>query len=143
MPRKPGRPRKAAPVKKGKSTWRPAAMLDVNNKPKGYRLRWCDKDPMNIQKKEAEGWIHATSINGFKTEHEHPGKTGDGMPLTSVTEYRDMTLMAMPEEIAQARDEYIREQTERQTVELKEDLKGSLRNPNGPSAETYGKIVIE
>lgn len=135
MPR--GRP------KKGKKTWRPAAMLNVNNAPDGYRLRWVSKDPMNLQKKQAEGWIPANSIEGFNVEHEQPGKVGDGSPLTSVVEYRDMVLYAMDEETAKARDEYVREKTLQQTVGLKEGLEKDLQKTGGTPAETYGKIVIE
>lgn len=132
--RKVGRP------KKGKPTWKPAAMLDVPEKVPGFRLRWCDKDALNLQRKKAEGWIMANEINGIHAEHDHPEKTGDGHSMTSVTEYRDLVLMALPEDLGKARDKYFNEKTEQQTRGLKRDLEEEM---SGGSAEVHGKIVIE
>lgn len=128
-------------IKKGKPTWKPAAMLDVTSPVKGFRTRWCSNDPLNIQRKKAEGWVMATEVNGIDTEHEHPEKTGDGHSLTSVTEYRDLVLMALPEELGKARDEYFNEKTEQQTRGLKRDLEEEVES--GGAAQVHGKIVIE
>jgi hypothetical protein len=131
------------PRKKGKPTWKPAAMLDVVDKKKGFRMRWASNDPLNLQRKKAEGWVMANKETGIDAEHEHPEKTGDGHSMTSVTEYRDLVLMALPEELGKARDEYIEERTELQTMNLKRNLEDDLKNKKGKSADTYGKIVIE
>lgn len=133
-------PRKA--VKKGKPSWKPAAMLTVTKPIDGHRTRWVSKDPQNILRKQAEGWVYANEIYGIKREHEHPEKVEDGHSLTSTTEYRDMVLMALPEELAEARDEYFQEKTEQQTRGLKRNLEEDMRNGEN-TATIHGKIVIE
>lgn len=135
-----GRPPKTE--KKGKPSWRPASMLDVPDKMPGFRPRWCSNDPLNLQRKKAEGWIPATEINGIRMTHDHPDKMGDGHPLTSVTEYRDMILMALPEDLAEARDEYFQQKTDAQTGSLKINAEEEAAK-TGPDARVHGKIVIE
>ena len=135
--KKPGRPKK-----KGKKTWAPAAMLGVVDRKPGFRHRWVNKDPMNLQRKQAEGWIMADSTTG--SEHEHPGQVEDGKPLTSITEYRELVLMAVPEDIAKSRDDYFREKTEKQTAGLKKSLQSDIDATGVSGTEaTYGKVVIE
>ncbi len=128
--------------KKGKPTWKPAAMLDVAEKVPGYRLRWADNDALNLQRKKSEGWVFASTISGVNAEHEHPEKTGDGHSMTSVTEYRDLVLMALPEDLAEARDAYFTEKTDLQTVSLKREAEKAASEV-GPAASIHGKIVIE
>lgn len=138
---------KRGPKKKGNSTWKPAQKLEVRNKKKGFRYRWCDKDPANIQKKLAEGWVVATKDSGTKADHVVPGVTGDGKAPTSVTEYRESVLMVLPEEVAQARDRFFQEQTDKQTTGLKDrlqaDLDQSADTEGGFRTRAHGKLVIE
>lgn len=135
---------RAKVAKKGRPSWNPAAMLDVVNPTPGFRHRWVDKDPANVQKKIAEGWVMANEINGHTAEHEHPDKMGDGAPLTSAKEYRELVLMAIPEETAQARDEFYREKTEQQTAGLKRNLQQDIDETGVSGVEaTFGKIVID
>lgn len=134
-------PRGIPNVKKGKPTWKPAAMLDIPDRMPGYRLKWCNNDRMNIQRLRAEGWETASSIHGLNVEHDHPEKTGDGHSLTSVTEYRELVLMALPEELGEARDRYFNEKADLQTAGLKRDLEKEVGKEG--AAEVHGKIVIE
>ncbi len=136
---KRGRP----PKKKGRSSWKPASMLTVVDKPEGYRTRWVSKDSLNMQRKKAEGWLMANEINGTEATHEHPDKMGDGRPLTSVKEYRDMVLMVLPEEIAKERDEYFREKTDKQTADLKKNLQDDAEGKGVAGDEAvHGSIII-
>lgn len=137
MPKTLGRP------KKGKPTWKPAAMLDVAEKVPGFRLRWASNDSLNLQRKQSEGWVFATEITGVDAKHDHPEKTGDGHSMTGVTEYRDLVLMALPDDLAEARDAYFIEKTDLQTRDLKRNLEKDLANEDGKSASIHGKIVIE
>ena len=126
------------------ASWKPAQMLTVKNKHPEYRYRWRDKDRQNIQKAEAEGWIHVNPITGLPGDHENPG---DQESMTSTTEYRELTLMALPEETAQARDEYFQERTDSQTRGLKRqfqrDLAEQAEKQGADVPETYGKITID
>ena len=126
--------------KKGRSSWKPASTLTAHSI-KGFRTRWTNKDPMVVQRKEAEGWVRVNAETGLTTEHEHPGDIASGKPLTSTLEYRELFLMALPEEVAQARDEYFTEKTDAQSAGLVRNLKKDMSE--GGAAEVHGKIIIE
>jgi hypothetical protein len=132
------------PKKTGKPTWAPAQKLTLKNKREGFRYRWCEKDSQNLQKKEAEGWVYANAETGAPAEHVNPG---DSTPTTSTQEYRELVAMALPEEIGEARDEYFRALTEKQTSGLKGQLQGDLdeaaRKHGGYRASATGQIVID
>lgn len=131
------------PVKKGTRSWKPAAMLDVRDKAPGFRYRWTDKDRANLDRKQAEGWVYASDLTGAAAEHAHPGKTGDGKPLTTTPEYRELVLMALPEELGEARDRYFNERTDQQERGIKRDLDKNLSREGGERARSYGKVVID
>lgn len=139
--RGPGRP-----PKKGKPSWKPASQLDVVNKPKDHRLKWVDKtDGMNIARHRAEGWVMVDPNQGITAEHAAPEGVNDGHSLTSTTEHREMILMALPEELGKARDEYIAEQTRQQTVGVgKQSAQGNLNvtpaGYRGPKAIATGFV---
>lgn len=129
--------------KKGKRSWKPAQKLDVRDKQDGFRYRFRDKDPQNIQRARAEGWEFVNPITGIPGEHVDPEDAQKD--LTSTTEYRELTLMALPEDIAQSRDEHFRELTRNQTVGLKDRLQGDLDKeaPEGHKTSATGSIVID
>lgn len=125
--------------KKGKKTWAPAQALEVKKVP-GFRLRWTDKDPKVTQRKMAEGWVEVHPDQGIRAEHEHPGDVPSGKPVTSVTEYRELHLMALPEDVAKAREAYFTDRTNAQSAGLVRNLKKDVAE--GGDAEVYGKITI-
>lgn len=133
-------------MKKGNSSWKPAARLDARV-PSGYVGRWVDKDPANMAKKLAEGWLPATEVNGATGEHNRPNLVQDGKPLTSVTEYRESVLMLMPEETAQQRRAYFENVTAEQLRGLKRKAQADdARNADSVGARAKGvrgTIVIE
>lgn len=141
--RGPGRPKsaEAAPVKKGKPTWKPANIDDVINKEEGYRYRKINKDQRNMAKKMAEGWEVVSDISGQKTTMEQGyGRIDDGKPLTSAREGYDYLIARMPEEIAQERDAYINRESARRVEGLRRQTKEELRNSDAP---THGSISME
>lgn len=143
-PRRRGRPPKP---KKGKPTWRPAEQLLVDNKDPNFVYRWCAKDPANLARKRAEGWQPVNGLTGMSADHERPETVMGGSPLTGVTEYRELVLMALPKDIAEARRAHFNEQTDRQARGVKDrlthEISSAARAEQADRAETYGRIVIE
>lgn len=132
----------ATPAVKGKPSWRPARMLDLENRANGYRYRWCDTDDANLRKKLAEGWVYVNKETGHPVEHidpdlQHGGKSPDGS-----VKYRDLIVMALPEEIAQQRDEYFAELSKNQLEGVNENAASNMEKV-GPMATTRkGKLEI-
>lgn len=133
--------------KKGKASWKPARKLDVNASEKvksEFRLRWRDKDPQNIQKAQAEGWEFIDPAKGIRAEHENPG---DSTPLTNATEYRELVLMGLPEELGQSRDEYFQEQANRNIAGVKtalqRDLDDAAKKEGAFKTQATGAITID
>lgn len=135
-------PRRGRPpneVKKGKPTWKPANIDDVFDKEPGYRYRWINKDPKNMARKEAEQWEIISDLAGNATTSEAGyGRIDAGKPLTSVREGYDRVLARIPEDIAQARDEFINAKTRRQTQALKSQTQKDLGD-----APVHGSISME
>lgn len=128
------------PKKKGKISWKPAKRMELIQKTPGFTYRWCDKDPFNIQKKEADGWSIASKVRG--------NEANNGAPQgTSITEYRELVLMAIPDEEYAAHREYFHEKTLKQTVGLKKKLAGDVADGAATSrsstAPIHGSIVID
>lgn len=116
-------------TKKGTTPWKPAQLLTVRNKTKGFRYRWCTNDPDNLRRKEEEGWEYVKSTSGLTGEHDRPVNTIDGGPLCSDdVAYRESTLMAIPEERALARDEYQKQKVREQSHE---SMRGNLERETG------------
>jgi len=95
-----------------KIKWQPATLLD-NIKgldTEEFTYRWVNTDHANLAKKQAEGWDVVNSNKGGKEEHERANELKDGAPLTdTLTEYRDLVLMKMPKELADARSDYYKQ----------------------------------
>jgi len=126
-------------VKKGRKSWKPAQKLSIVDKKPGYEYRWCDKDPANLLKRKADGWVMASELHGHKAKQEEATEKG----ITSVMEYRDLVLMAIPEEDLQSHRDYYEEQTRKQTVGLKDRVKqDAQKGAAGKSADIHGSIVI-
>lgn len=136
-----GRPVTKAPVKKGKSSWKPAALNEFFNKEDGYRYRMAAKDSKTLAKREREGWETVSGVQGSSTEHDSPGRIHDGKNLTSVQEGHDWILQRIPEETALERDAYFNNETERRTLGLTAHLKREMQNKAG-NAPIHGNITI-
>lgn len=132
-------------VKKGRKSWTPASRLTVTGKREGYVQRWVNKEPGNYQKRRADGWEPVNGTSGSGLKHDHPNLTGDGKPLTTAVEYRDMVLCELPEEDYREHREYYAEQTRLQTAGLKRkaEQENAANAQGGQAARIYGKTIIE
>lgn len=120
--------------KKGSSRWKPQDRLVVRNKDSKLGYRWCDEDPMNIEKKLAEGWHFINKVSGETIEIELESDAMKG-----VKQHRELILMAQDRESLKEREEYYQEQTDLQERGIKNriaaDAPGDLA--------LHGKITIE
>ena len=134
--------------KKGtRPSWQPAPKVAKIEAPNNGRPRWCDPNPANIQKKQAEGWQFlnkTTSPGTFKDTNGMNKDIHSNSGLGSEIVNREMVAMFLPEELALARDEYHREKTMRRTKRaiLMEDAKKTLSN-SGVGGSITPKIVID
>lgn len=139
--RGPGRPSKSE-LKKGNPSWMPANVSEVTNKDPDYHYRWCRKDKDNLAKKKLEGWEVVSGVAGDQTQAENgQGRINDGQKLTSVQERSDAILMRLPNELADSRSDYFRNETARRTQGLTAHLKEGLRKEGG-GAPVHGNITI-
>lgn len=130
------------PVKRGNKSWKWRNRLDVRDKKKDFRYRFVSREESNLRDKMADGWEFVNPVTGIPGEHVDPRQVADGEPLEGAQTYRDLVLMALPEEMAKLRDEAVREMTRQQTVGLKKQLQSDLRNSEGATAEVHGNITI-
>lgn len=135
--RGPGRPRQDS-LKKGNSSWKPASVTEVIGLDPDFRHRWVNKDPDNLAKKQAEGWVSVDKTKDQATPTEH-NRLNEGESLTSAYEKRDVVLMKIPEELAQERDAYFNNETARRTSGLTAHIKKEVGKEGG---ETHGDITI-
>lgn len=119
MPR--GIPNK--PKKKGRPSWDEASTLLVYNKDgslfskgdDGFCYRWEENDPHRIQIQKARGWEIVSDIASTGvTRGDEADAIGDGRPLTTVLEYKELIQMRIPEELARDREQYMQEKADRQ-----------------------------
>lgn len=138
----PGRPKsQSTPVlKKGKTSWKPASVVDVIDKDPNKRYRLVNKDPDNMAKKRAEGWEIESKVTSGNAELKHDGSMSVGSQMTSTFERKDVILMSMPEEIAKERDAYFEGKTRRQTEGLTSHFKKEMVKEG--KAPTHGEITI-
>lgn len=134
-------------TKKAGATWTWRNRFTVKEKDPNFRYRFVDLDENNLRDKLDDGWVFVHPTEGITGEHVNPKQVADGDPLDGVQTYRDMALMALPEELGQARDAAVKERTRAQTVGLKDRLKQDLaRTDEGGAAphqaEVHGKITI-
>ena len=123
-------------VKKGHTSWKPAAMLDVRHKDPDYTYRWISKDSANVSKKLAEGWALDDKRNDVR-----PNTVESGSGVGATTEYRDAILARIPNAVAVERNAYYRNIAEEQVRNMKRELASKMAR--GGAAQPTGKIVIE
>ena len=137
--------------KRGNKSWRPFNLLEVTNKTPGFRFRWCDKDPANLDKKAAEGWKFVPSSNAKYKKPDATITTGSYTDIeyadcstTSMVEYRESILMALDEETAQERDAYFKRKTEQQAVLTpKQRAEQAAKNSGLQNAKFYEPTTID
>lgn len=112
--------KKTAEKKKGQSVnWKPASRLPKLTTPEGYVARWVHNTPDRIRQMQSEQWEIA---NRF--EHKMDVEMGEyykkindkpASETESTIIHNELIAMIMPEETAEARKEYYRQETEQQT----------------------------
>lgn len=127
-------------LKKGKATWKPASVLNITGKEPGFNYRILEKSPRNLAKKQQEGWELLSGINNSNGTDNAGGNIETGKPLTSIIEGHDYVVARMPEDLAQSRQEYINNETERRSLALLQQTKADLGNTGAP---IHGSITME
>jgi len=97
----------------------PARRVPKLECPEGFRVAWKHNTPENVRRLQYEGWIPANRIehnmdvqmgNYYKKLNDSPTSKKE----SSIT-HNELVAMLIPEELAIARDEYHRAETEKQT----------------------------
>jgi hypothetical protein len=129
-----------------KKSWTPPSMLDAPEAPPGYKYRWLREatggvdDKVNMSKRMREGYepVRAEDHPDFMAptieEGKHAGTIGVG----------GLILAKIPEEIAEERNQYYREQAENMMASVDNDLMREsnsampISKPNRQSQTTFG-----
>lgn len=130
-------------VKKGTPSWRPASVLTITDQDPNYVDRWEVNDPGQIQKALAEGWEVASGLRADKSSRSDERTIDDGAKSTSLTEYRELIRLQMPKELADERNAYFQEKSERQIRATKQDLEKDLRGLGEGAPGVRGRVVID
>ena len=135
----------AAPVKKGNRPWMGADRNHIGFKADGFRYRWVRKDQERIERNMEAGWIPVNRVNGQPSEPVELDPTVYGKVMQNGFVRGDRIAMALPEELAQDRDRWVRGRTEAQTIGLKRTLQNDMAReaPAGTApAQVHGGITI-
>lgn len=105
---------------KGKKvSWRPSTRLGRVHLPanmKGkYRTRWVKGTPDRVAQMQEEGWMLVNDTVAKGVQAPTDKEVTDGANLDSALRKREMVAMVIPEELAEARDKFYKEETEKQT----------------------------
>jgi len=132
-------PAKESPSRKASTPWKPARLLDIPEhlKDPSFTYRWCTTNkPGNIRKKQSEGWIIDKELSK-KLATDLVPTIEDGKPLDGVVGIRELIVMKIPNEKAQARKEFYQQRGEMATQAKQQELDNEVRRLGG---ETYGNI---
>lgn len=106
--------------KKGqKVEFKPARRLPALECPEGFRVAWKHNTPENIRRLQYEGWQVANRIeHNMDVEMGNYYKKLNDSPFSekeSTIVHNELIAMLLPEDMAEARKEYHRIETEKQT----------------------------
>jgi len=125
-------------IKKKESVpWKPSKLLDIPEslKDPAFTYRWCDKDkPGNIRKKLSEGWIIDKDL---MKKMEQVLTIEDGKPLDTTTGIRELIVMKIPKDKAEARNEFYQARGKLAMKKKQDELDNEVRKIGG---EIYGNI---
>lgn len=122
--------------KKGQAVeFRPARRLPKLECPEGFRVAWKHNTPENVRRLQYEGWQVANRIeHNMDIEMGNYYKKINDKPISdteSTIVHNEMIAMLLPEEMAIARAEYHRQETEKQTrAKLRPEDSGSAITKN-------------
>jgi len=130
-------PEKKLPVTE---PWKPAAVLTVGGKKEGYGYRWVREDQIN--KRLAEGWVLVK-----KGEVDAPLYTpieSRNNPEDDNVRRQELTLMRIPENIAEMRDQYYRDLGNSAINEHAKSYEETQKNlASGTKGGAIGEIKIK
>ena len=121
--------------------WKPARVLEVpeNRKNPGVVHYWADKsDQGRIEEMEAEGWVVDCKA---PTRTEHPETIKDGRNLDSTVQRRELILMKMPKEVAEARRKYFEEKNNSALKASVDHYRNQVKDQDGRPL-SYGKVQV-
>lgn len=135
------------PVKKGRRSWQWRNRFDVDKKDPRFRYRFVEATPERLERATEEGWSFVNKETGLPGEHNYDNDVSDAKKVPGAKYVRGMVLMALPEDLAQDRDAFIREQTEAQTADITRRLRNDLAMSDDGKrarhqAEVTGNITI-
>lgn len=109
-----------AEKKKGQPVnFKPASRIPKLDAPEGFRVAWKHNTPENVRRCQYEGWEIANRI-----DHNMDVQMGDyykkinDKPVSETSSnitHNELIAMLIPDEMAEARKEYYRNETEQQT----------------------------
>lgn len=121
--------------KKGQAVaFKPAQRVPKLDCPEGFRVAWKHNTPENVRRLQYEGWEIANRIdhnmdvkmgNYYKKLNDSPTSEKE-----STITHNELIAMLLPEEVAIARQEYYRQETEKQT-----------RTKMNPNSDSYTGIL--
>jgi hypothetical protein len=134
-------------ARKRKVTWRPSSSLPDPKAEKGYRFRWVrtgsagTSDAANVSARLREGYepINASDYPEFKLIQDERSRFPDKV------EVGGLLLCKIPEEIAEAREEYMAEKAAAQIASVdnhymrESDGRSPLAKPQRTTKVKYGK----
>lgn len=115
--------------------WKPARVLDIpaELKDKRFTYRWASKRSVGrIQKLIAEGWEIDKEISS-KLEGSLPSTMEDGSSLDGTVQRRELVVMRLPREMADARNAYYQKRAGETVASAEDQLK--------KSGLSYGKMT--
>jgi hypothetical protein len=125
---------------KPRISWKPARLLDIpeHMKDPAFTYRWVDKDkPGNVRKKLSEGWEIDKKLTKRLNEGDMTSTIEDGRSIDGTMGIRELVVMRIPRELAEARNEFYQSRSETSTQDKDGELRGTIKGIGG---ETYGNI---
>ena len=120
---------------KASDEWVPASTLDQIEglDRENFVYRWARKQPGRVRKLQAEGWSFVNEAEGDRVLHRRAQASSleDGSPLTSEVDFREMVMMKLPVERAEARRRYYQKKTNKATEMIHRDAQQQAANLGG------------
>lgn len=113
--------------------WVPASILDQIEglDRENFVYRWVSKNPGRIRKLQKEGWSFVNEAEGDRVLHRRVPNLDDGQPVTSEVDFREVVMMKLPIERAEARRRYFQKRTDRAMELINREAQQQAANLGG------------
>lgn len=119
----------------GTDEWIPASTLDniEGLERDKFVYRWVEKRPERVKKQMAEGWTLVNELDGDRIFHRRAqtGALEAGKSLDTSIDYKDVVMMKLPIERAEARRRYYQKKTDKAAELINRDAQNTARNLGG------------